>query len=242
MMSHAEEILDNSERDAQAFLEHVVHDLRSARRAVGISTEVLLSEFSPPSGEEPPSVRHLQEGLAKMDAILSGVSNYCLSLRATAYKSEVVPAEMVVRLALTGLQNEVRETGAIITCHRLPQVVGDRDRLTSLFRHLIDNALKYRSTEAPQIEITAKPGQGHWLFSVQDNGIGIDRKYCDKVFAPFSRLHGAEIPGVGLGLAICKKIVNAHKGAIRVESIVGRGTTVFFTIPAENIAVDGNGT
>jgi chemotaxis family two-component system sensor kinase Cph1 len=143
---------------------------------------------------------------------------------------------MAVRLALTSLEREVRETGAVITYDRLPRVVGDRDRLTSLFRHLIDNALKYRGAEAPQIEIQAQQDQGNWLFSIRDNGIGIDPKYWAGIFAPFRRLHGSEISGVGLGLAICTKILDAHRGTIRIESTVGRGTTFFFTIPAGDAA------
>ena len=144
---------------------------------------------------------------------------------------------MLLRSALASLAREVRESGATITNDRLPRVMGDSDRLTSLFRNLIDNSLKYRGAAAPQIEIQAKQGHGHWLFSVRDNGIGIDRKYWDGIFDPFSRLHGPEIPGVGLGLAICRKILDAHGGTIRIDSVVGNGTTpVLFTIPAEDAA------
>jgi two-component system, chemotaxis family, sensor kinase Cph1 len=229
--------LDSSERETQRFLEHVVHDIRTARRAVGISAEVLLEQLGPlPSAELKATARHMQDGLAKMDAILSGVSSYCLSLRASAYSFNVLPAEMAVRLALRSLEGDVRETGAVITCGHLPKVVGDRDRLTTLFRQLIDNALKYRGPAAPQIEIRAQQDQDIWLFSVRDNGIGIDRQYWDGIFEPFSRLHGSEIPGVGLGLAVCRKILDAHRGTIRIESTVGSGTTFFFTIPAEHTA------
>ncbi len=234
--------LEGSERETQRFLEHVVHDLRSARRAVGISAEVLFARLSSPSDEEfQRTSRHMQDGLARMDAILSGISNYSLSMRASAYSFGPVPAEMALRLALASLAREAGEAGATITHGPLPRVQGDSDRLTSLFRNLLDNALKYRGSHAPQIEIQAKQGSGDWLFSVRDNGIGIDRKYWDGIFTPFSRLHGAEIPGVGLGLAICQKIVDAHCGIIRIESVVGSGSTFFFTLPAEIASSDGDG-
>jgi chemotaxis family two-component system sensor kinase Cph1 len=229
--------LDGSEKENQRFLDHLVHDLRSARRAVGISMEVLLARLSPPPNEElQETVRRMQRGLAQMDAILSGIGAYSLSLRASAYSFGLVPAEMVLRLAMADLARDVVEAGATITFDRLPRVWGDTGRLTNLFRNLIDNALKYRGQEAPQIKIQAKQDQGNWLFSVQDNGVGIDQKYWDSILTPFSRLHGPEIPGVGLGLAICKKILEAHRGTIWVESTAGRGATFFFTLPAEDAA------
>lgn len=235
--------LSSSEKEIQSFLEHAVHDLRAARRAVGISTEVLLAEFPTPLGDGlQPAVHQIQQGLARMDAILSGVSNYCLSLRTSAYSRELVPTEMVVRLALAGLEKQVRQTGAIVTYHGLPKVMGDRDQLISLFRYLIDNALKYRGKDAPEVEIRARQDEDKWLFSIQDNGIGIDRKYWDGIFAPFSRLHGPEIPGVGLGLAICRKILGAHHGIFRIESVVGQGSTFFFTIPVDDAATESDGT
>lgn len=234
--------VDGSERETQRFLEHVVHDLRSARRAVGISAEVMLARLAAPPDEEfQTTSRHMQDGLARMDAILSGISSYSMSLRASAYSFGLVSVEIALRLALASLAREVRGTGAAIAYGPLPRVRGDTDRLTSLFRNLIDNALKYRGADAPQIEIQAKEGSGDWLFSVRDNGIGIDRKYWAGIFTPFSRLHGAEIPGVGLGLAICKKIVDAHGGTIRIESVVGGGSTFFFTLPAEAAASDSDG-
>jgi light-regulated signal transduction histidine kinase (bacteriophytochrome) len=109
--------------------------------------------------------------------------------------------------------------------------VGDVDRLKVLFQNLIDNAIKFRSTAAPQIEIAATADAEGWIFSVRDNGIGIDRKYWHNLFAPFKRLHGPEIPGAGLGLAICKRIVETHEGRIWIESEAGKGATFLFTLP-----------
>jgi light-regulated signal transduction histidine kinase (bacteriophytochrome) len=226
---------DRSDRETQAFLQHIVHDLRTVRRTVGISSEVLLGGFSGTASpqQQGQSARHIQDGLAKMDAILSGISTYSLTLISSDYSFGSVSAEMVIRLALKSLEKESRDAGAVITHSNLPQIVGDRDKLTNLFRNLIDNALKYRSPAAPQIEISAQQQEGNWLFSVRDNGLGIDQKHWKAVFVPFTRLHGSEIPGVGLGLAICRKIVEAHRGSIWLESAAGEGTTVSVTIPRE---------
>jgi two-component system, chemotaxis family, sensor kinase Cph1 len=237
---HSEKILslrlalDERESATQQFLNRLVHDLRAAHRAAAISSEILVAKAGASSHEEElqRTVRHLTGGLTKMDAILSGASAYSLSLRASAYKFTTVPMELALRLSLAGIEKEVRETGAAIHHDQLPQVVGDRDQLSNLFRNLIDNAIKYRGTAPPRVEIGAVRGPDHWVVSVQDNGVGIDHKYLDGIFTPFSRLHGTEIPGVGLGLTICKNIVDAHQGTIRVESTVGQGTTFFFTIPA----------
>jgi chemotaxis family two-component system sensor kinase Cph1 len=219
-------------QETERFLDRLVHDLRSAQRNVQISAELLcLRESCRQDSEAQRAVQQLEDGIAKTDAILAALSNYSFCLRPSAYTFRLVSSEMALRSALAHLQSETRETDATITFDELPQVVADRDRLSSLFRHLIANALKYRSADSPVIEVRAKPYPGHWLFSVRDNGIGMDSRYWDDVFTPFSRLQGAAIPGVGLGLSICRKIVDVHGGSIWVESTVGQGTTVFFTIP-----------
>jgi chemotaxis family two-component system sensor kinase Cph1 len=135
----------------------------------------------------------------------------------------------------------IRESGATIAYGELPEVRADRDRLQELFRRLIDNALKYRGPSPARIEIEAQsrparqsPQEHGFLFSVHDHGIGIDQKFQSQLFHPFRRLHGPEIPGVGLSLIICRKIVETHGGTLWIESDAGKGATVFFTLPAIN--------
>jgi light-regulated signal transduction histidine kinase (bacteriophytochrome) len=113
-------------------------------------------------------------------------------------------------------------------------VTADSTQFTQLFQNLIDNALKFRKNEPPRVHVTAQPDDDHWLFSVRDNGIGIEPEYADRIFVMFQRLHGREeYPGTGIGLAICRKIVERHGGQIWVESEPDKETTFFFTLPYE---------
>jgi light-regulated signal transduction histidine kinase (bacteriophytochrome) len=118
-----------------------------------------------------------------------------------------------------------------VTSGTLPTVVAEEMPLEQVFQTLIGNAIQYRGEAAPRIHISAESTFDRWLFSVRDNGIGIDRKYAEQVFGMFQRLHGNEIPGTGIGLALCKKIVERRGGRIWVESAAGRGAAFRFTIP-----------
>jgi chemotaxis family two-component system sensor kinase Cph1 len=121
-----------------------------------------------------------------------------------------------------------------VSCEHLPAITGDRAQLAQLFQNLIGNAIKFHSEQPPRIRISAKRSGREWAFSVRDNGIGIAPDYADRVFVLFQRLHQrARYPGTGIGLAICKRIVECHEGRIWFESERGRGTTFRFTIPVK---------
>jgi light-regulated signal transduction histidine kinase (bacteriophytochrome) len=140
--------------------------------------------------------------------------------------------EAVLQTAMRNLQLAIRESGAQITHDPLPTLMGDATQLAQLFQNLIGNALKFRREESPEIHIRAGLKDGIWCLSVRDNGIGIEAKYFDQIFVVFQRLHGrVAYPGTGIGLAICKKIVERHGGTIWVESEFGKGSTFHFTIP-----------
>jgi light-regulated signal transduction histidine kinase (bacteriophytochrome) len=151
---------------------------------------------------------------------------------------EPTDCSLVLRRTLDNLGIAIRESGADIQSDPLPVLTADRSQLVQLFQNLIGNAVKFRGGERPRIHVSARRNGIEWMFAVKDNGIGIDPKYFDRIFTIFQRLHGrAEYPGTGIGLAICKKIVERHGGRIWVESQPGKGSAFFFTMPAKG----GNG-
>ena len=215
--------------EMQRFLQSAVHDLRAGLRRTGISAELLLHAEQQ---EREAVAAQLLQGLAKSEELLTGISRYATALAPGGYAIQLFSSSSAVRFALAHLEGEIRETGAKISVGDLPEIAGDRDRLADLFEHLIGNALKFRGSHPPAVEIGARRVPEGWVFSVKDNGIGIEPKYRDRLFMPFRRLHGAEVPGSGLGLATCKRILDAHRGRIWIEDGGPSGATFSFVLPA----------
>ena len=143
-----------------------------------------------------------------------------------------VDIEAVFQGVLDNLELTIEEAGARVTHEPLPTVVGDAGQLTRLLQNLVSNAVKFHGERPPQVHVAARPESGAWVFSVRDNGVGIDPQYHDRLFKMFERLPSATVrPGTGIGLAICKKIIERHGGRIWVESQPGAGATFYFTIP-----------
>ena len=158
---------------------------------------------------------------------------YTQAANSSDQASEEIDAQAVLQKALENLESGIAESGARINAGQLPVLHMPEVHLLQLFQNLIGNAIKYKSSEPPVIEISARPDGGVWLFSVQDNGIGIDPQYKEQIFGLFKRLHSREeYAGTGVGLAICQKIVERYHGRIWVQSELGRGSTFFFTLPA----------
>jgi light-regulated signal transduction histidine kinase (bacteriophytochrome) len=141
------------------------------------------------------------------------------------------PCRLALDWALLELQPIIDETGAEIVADELPVVTGDAMRLSQVFKNLIGNAMKYRSEAAPVIRISTVEHNSEHVICIRDNGMGIDPKYFDNIFVLFKRLHGRELAGSGVGLAICKQIVEHHGGRIWVESEPGAGSKFCFTLP-----------
>lgn len=145
---------------------------------------------------------------------------------------ELTNCEDVLDRVLDNLQVAIEESGATITREPLPTVMADDLQLGQLFQNLISNAVKFRGEEPPRVHISVEQNDNEWMFSVCDNGIGIDPEHAERIFAIFQRLYNrGEYPGTGIGLAICKKIVQRHGGRIWVESEPKEGSTFYFTIP-----------
>jgi len=215
--------------EAQQFLQSAVHDLRAAQRRTGIAAELLLEAANP--RERSDLAAQVMQGLSKTEELLKGISRYSVAMAPTRYLMTVFPAAAAVRFALANLEREIQRTSATIIVGDLPEVLADRDRLAELFEHLIGNSLKFRGSDAPRVEIAARRVAEGWHFSVKDNGEGIASKYRNRLFTAFRRLQGADIPGAGLGLAISKKIVEAHEGRIWIEDGDETGVTISFTLP-----------
>jgi light-regulated signal transduction histidine kinase (bacteriophytochrome) len=140
--------------------------------------------------------------------------------------------ESIYNQVLINLEISIKENNAVITHDPLPKVMADDTQLSQVFQNLISNAIKFRGEDNPKIHIAAVREINQWLFSVQDNGIGIDPKHKDRIFEVFKRLHKRrDYPGTGIGLSICKKIIERHGGNIWVESELGNGSVFYFTIP-----------
>jgi light-regulated signal transduction histidine kinase (bacteriophytochrome) len=140
-------------------------------------------------------------------------------------------ANAILAGAVAMIQPTVEQTGAEVTHEPLPEVYGDPTQICYVFVSLIDNSIKFRSEQPPQIHVAAAAEENAWVFSVRDNGIGIDPKHADRIFGVFKRVYNDAYPGAGMGLPITKRIIERHGGRISLESHLGEGSTFFFTLP-----------
>jgi len=166
-----------------------------------------------------------------MRELVRGLLAYA-RVRHDARELEEIDCDLVLREALTDLRETVAASGGQVTQDRLPTIMADSIQIEQVFQNLIGNALKFHSDKPPEVHIGADRQNGEWRFRVSDNGLGIEPQYADKIFVVFQRLHKRrDYPGTGVGLAICKKIVERHRGKIWFESEPGKGSTFYFSIP-----------
>jgi light-regulated signal transduction histidine kinase (bacteriophytochrome) len=226
-----EDELDRTREAFREFVFHAVHDLRQPLRAVSTSSEMLASIYGDSTDERASRcLRYIREGTDRMASLLQDIAAYC-----EGEGRELHLAEMSLNAVLAQVQRqisgELQKNGAVVTQDPLPTVKGDFFAIETVFRHLIENACKFRGTEPPCIHVGSARHGSEWILSVRDNGLGFKPVYADAVFQPFKRLHGKEYPGSGLGLALTKRILDQHGGRIWVESIPGRGSTFSFSLP-----------
>jgi two-component system, chemotaxis family, CheB/CheR fusion protein len=226
----AEDALRATNAELQDFAFALTHDLQEPLRMVVNFTELLGREYAGKLGEEADKfISYSIEGALRIEALLKALLVYWEVTEREQNSFASIDCSAVLAKALLNLQAAIAESGAIVTSDPLPTVVAEEVMLLQVFQNLIFNSIKYRG-ETPRIHVSAERDGNEWLIAVRDNGIGIDPQDTERVFGMFKRLHGSEIPGTGIGLALCKKIVERQGGRIWVESESGRGATFKFTI------------
>lgn len=225
--------LTRSNKDLQQFAYVASHDLQEPLRMVASYTQLLQKRFKGKlDADADDFIGYAVEGAKRMQRLITDLLTYSrVTTQGNAFQP--VDCHAVFGQAVNDLRLAIEEAGAAVTYDRLPVVMGDAAQLGQLFQNLVFNAIKFRrDEEPPRVHAAAALRQGEWLFSIRDNGIGIDPQYADRIFVIFQRLHNPdEYPGTGIGLALCKKIVEHHGGRIWVESQLGQGATFCFTLP-----------
>jgi signal transduction histidine kinase len=226
------EALQRSNEDLQQFAYVASHDLKEPLRMISSYTALLQRKYQGKLDEEADTfISFIVGGAKRMEALIKDLLEYSKADETREESLATVECEQVVRNVLTNLRVTIAESGAQITWDRLPYVVYDPVRLSQIFQNLLANGIKYRGERKPRIHISAREMEGETLFSVKDNGMGMDPERTEEIFGIFKRLHGKDYEGTGIGLAMCKKIVERQGGRIWAESVPGEGSTFCFTIP-----------
>jgi hypothetical protein len=236
--------LERSRRDLEQFAYVASHDLQEPLRAIASYVQLLERRYGDQLDQDAHDfIGFVVEGVMRMQTLINDLLAYS-RVETRAKPLEPTDCDAVLDQVLQSLAVAIEESGATVHHGALPTVPADQSQLVQLFQNLVANAVKFRGPAPPEVwvEAEARASEGTWRFAVRDNGIGIDPDYFDRVFVMFQRLHRQEeYPGTGIGLAICKRIVERHGGHIWVESTPGEGTTFLFTLPvaAERPTVDG---
>jgi signal transduction histidine kinase len=229
------EELQRSNEDLQQFAYVASHDMKEPMRMISSYAALLQRRYQGKlDGEADTYIGFLVEGVKRMDTLITDLLEYSRAGQSKGEQEVAVDSRQVLQGILDNLKVTIADSGALVKSDNLPEVVYDPLRLGQVFQNLIANAIKYRGPSKPQVHISACRMAAETVFSVSDNGLGIAREQQDQIFGIFKRLHGKEIEGTGIGLAMCKKIVERHGGRIWVESEPGRGSTFFFTVPDED--------
>ncbi|MFX0072331.1 MAG: ATP-binding protein [Candidatus Hermodarchaeota archaeon] len=232
------EDLRRSNEDLQQFAYVASHDLQEPLRAIVSFSQLLEEKYQDKiekDGKE--FIDFITDGAKKMNTLIKDLLLYS-RITTHAKPSELTNLKTIIEDAMFNLHEAIKESGAVITYDEMPVLKVDRTQFIQLFQNLISNAIKFRREEPPVIHIGVKRLNNEWLFTIKDNGIGIESKYFDKLFNIFYRLHTKEeYPGTGIGLPICKKIVQRYGGKIWVESELSKGSTFYFTIFPKKIKI-----
>jgi two-component system, sensor histidine kinase len=222
--------LERSNHDLEQFAYVASHDLQEPLRKVTTFMDLLVRRYASMLPEEAQKfVGFAVDGATRMHDLIEGLLAYSRVDR--GIEKQEIEADKILEEVVTDLAHQIRDSKAKVTWKNLPRVRADVTQLRQVFQNLIGNALKFCDSKAPEIEILASNTHSEWVFSVRDNGIGIEPEYADRIFLIFQRLHPqGRYPGSGIGLSICKKIIERHDGRIWFESKPGEGTTFHFSL------------
>jgi len=229
------EDLERSNKELEQFAYVASHDLQEPLRMVLSYTQLLERRYKDKLDTDANEfIAYAVDGAKRMQRLIQDLLVYS---RVSSRGKSLTPTDCnaVLGQVCINLSVAIEENNAMVTHDELPIVMADETQLVQLFQNLINNAIKFHSEEPPRIHVSAEKNKKEWIFSVLDNGKGIDPQYHDRIFVIFQRLEGkGEYPGTGIGLAICKKIIERHGGRIWVESEPGKGSTFYFTLPARS--------
>jgi len=235
------EELARSNQELQSFASVVAHDLRSPLLTISGYCEILKEEFGPLLPQR--AIEYLEQitmAAGRMGRLIDDLLDYSRVGRGRD-PMRSVDLHVVVEQVRANLDAAIRDANAKIEVDRLPPVRGDQTQLIQLFQNLVGNAVKFRDARPVVVSIRCEAEGAMHRFAIADNGIGIDPKDFERIFRVFQRLHGKEYPGTGIGLALCRKIVERHGGRIWLESQPGQGSTFYFTLPAADPRTDSAG-
>ncbi len=226
--------LMRSNEELQQFAKIASHDLQEPLRAVQGFAQLLSRRYRENlDADGNQFIDFILDGTERMQKLIQSVLEHS-NIRTNDQELESVEISSIIKEVMKNLNQAISDSKATIIFGELPAIAIERSQLLQLFQNLISNAIKYAGNKAPYIVISAEKNIDEWLFSVCDNGIGIDSKYASRIFDMFARLHGrVKYSGTGMGLAICKKIVTGHGGRIWMESEPGEGSIFYFTLPAK---------
>ncbi|MGL4501830.1 MAG: sensor histidine kinase, partial [Planktothrix sp.] len=224
--------LERSNSDLKKFAYVASHDLQEPLNQVVNYVQLLEMRYHQALDDDAKQfIAYAVEGVSLMQTLIDDILAYS-KVDMQRIEFQFTEVQTALDKALANLRKRISESQATITYDPMPNVLGDGTQLMQLFQNLIANAIKFQSKKPPEIHIGVKRIEEAWLFSVQDNGMGIDLQFAERIFIIFQRLHTRdEYPGTGMGLAICKKIIECHRGKIWVESKLDQGATFYFTIP-----------
>jgi PAS domain S-box-containing protein len=231
-LQHWNEDLRRANQALEEFAYVASHDLQEPLRTVASYAQLLVHRYIDKLDEDAKQMTaSITAGVQRMQDLIRDLLEYSRAGEQSDATLQRVKAETAVQDALAGLAAAIQEAGAQVTLGTLPTVIGNPQLLAQLFQNLIGNAIKYRSEQRPRIEITATPQNHEWVFAVRDNGVGFEPHYARQIFGVFKRLQNRSVSGTGIGLAICRRIVERHGGRIWAESEPGKGSSFYFTMP-----------